>query len=91
MESLLPRSAGVVPLPSPTPTDALGQTALGQTALGLAPPTDQGNPTNPYEQPFTLEAALSLSLEDHLLPFHLTGYDLFLEAVTSKYHSHTIP
>ena len=48
--------------------------------------------SNPYEQPFTLEAALSLSLEDQTVPWYLQGYDLFMETRTSKYppHSHTI-
>ena len=47
---------------------------------------------NPYEQPFTLEAALSLSLDDQTVPWYLQGYDLFMETRTSKYppHSHTI-
>jgi len=44
---------------------------------------------NPYVQPFTLEAALSLSLEDQTVPWYLQGYDLFMETRTSKYHTHT--
>ena len=48
--------------------------------------------SNPYEQPFTLEAALSLSLDDQTVPWYLQGYDLFMETRTSKYpqHSRTI-
>ena len=45
--------------------------------------------SNPYEQPFTLEAALSLSLDDQTVPWYLQGYDLFMETRTSKYHTHT--
>ena len=44
---------------------------------------------SPYEQPFTLEAALSLSLNDQTVPWYLQGYDLFMETRTSKYHTHT--
>ena len=44
--------------------------------------------SNPYEQPFTLEAALSLSLEDQTVPWYLQGYDLFMETRTSKYQTH---
>ena len=44
---------------------------------------------NPYVQPFTLEAALSLSLDDQTVPWYLQGYDLFIEARTSKYHTHS--
>jgi len=44
--------------------------------------------SNPYEQPFTLEAALSLSLDEQTVPWYLHGYDLFIETRTSKYHTH---
>ena len=42
---------------------------------------------NPYVQPFTLEAALSLSLDDQTVPWYLQGYDLFIETRTSKYQA----
>ena len=39
---------------------------------------------DPYSQPFTMEAAFSLSIADEFLPWFLVGYDLFEETKTSK-------
>ena len=58
----------------------------------VPPPKEQINqdhPSNAYKQPFTLEAALSLSLDDQNVPWYLQGYDLFIETRTSKYHAHS--
>ena len=73
---------------------------LQQTTKPPPKPKDERNKeqpggqleANPYVQPFTLEAALSLSLEDQTVPWYLQGYDLFMETRTSKYppHSRTI-
>ena len=65
------------------------------------PPTQQREEVNeehqvqrqlvdPYSQPFTIEAAFSLSISDEFLPWFLVGYDLFEETRTSKYkYTHT--
>ena len=52
----------------------------------------QRQSVDPYSQPFTIEAALSLSLDDQFVPWYLQGYDLFMETRTSKYRTnpHTI-
>ena len=73
---------------------------LQQTTKPPSQPKEQTNKeqpwvqqeANPYEQPFTLDAALSLSLYDQTVPWYLQGYDLFMETRTSKYppHSRTI-
>ena len=39
---------------------------------------------NPYDQPFTIEAALSLAIPDNDLRFSLQGYNLYHESTTSK-------
>ena len=40
--------------------------------------------SNPYEQPFTIKAALSLQIPDKELQFHLIGYNIFQETRASK-------
>ena len=39
---------------------------------------------NPYTQPFTIEAAFSLSIDKQFLPWYLEGYSLYQESRTSK-------
>ena len=66
---------------------------LQQTTKQQSKPKEERNKEQPgvqqeasrYEQPFTLEAALSLSLYDQTVPWYLQGYDLFMETRTSKY------
>ena len=59
--------------PPHTPKDELNKEQTGEQLQA-----------SPYEQPFTLEAALSLSLNDQTVPWYLQGYDLFMETRTSK-------
>ena len=41
-------------------------------------------PVDPYSQPFTIEAAFSLSIDEQFLPCYLQGYNLYQESRTSK-------
>ena len=45
--------------------------------------------SNPYEQPFTIKAALSLQIPDKELQYHLQGFNLNQDSRTSKYNTHT--
>ena len=57
----------------------------------VPPPKEQINKEQPavhsYDHPFTIEDALSLSLDDRNVPWFLQGYDIFMETRTSKYYN----